>query len=43
MENVILAQALYKAVDIGQIIPSDLYSAVAEVLAYVFRLNGKKV
>ena len=43
VENVLLAQALYKAVDIGQPIPGDLYAAVAEVLAYVYQLNGKKV
>lgn len=40
VENKPLAQALFKAVDIGQEIPQDLYKAVAEVLAYVFRLRG---
>jgi flagellar biosynthetic protein FlhB len=43
VENVLLAQALYKAVDIGRPIPMELYTAVAEVLAYVYRLKGKKV
>jgi len=43
VENVLLAQALYKAVDIGHTIPSELFAAVAEVLAYVYRLKGKKV
>lgn len=43
VENVILAQALYKAVDIGHSIPAELYTAVAEVLAYVYRLKRKKV
>lgn len=43
IENVILAQALYKAVDIGYPIPEELYTTVAEVLAYVYRLKGKKV
>jgi flagellar biosynthesis protein FlhB len=43
VENVILAQALYKAVEIGRPIPGELYTAVAEVLAYVYRLKGKKV
>jgi flagellar biosynthetic protein FlhB len=38
IENPPLAQALYKHVEVGQEIPSDLYRAVAEVLAYVFRL-----
>lgn len=37
-----LAQVLYKAVEIGESIPADLYKAVAEVLAYVYRLKGKK-
>lgn len=36
-----LAQALYKACDIGDYVPADLYRAVAEVLAYVFELAGK--
>ena len=36
-----LARALYRAADIGQAIPEELYKAVAEVLAYVYRLSGK--
>ena len=43
VENVALAQALYKAVDIGHHITQELFTAVAEVLAYVYRLKGKKV
>ena len=43
VENVVLAQALYKAVDVGQTIPAELFTAVAEVLAYVYQLKGKKV
>jgi len=43
VENVALAQALFKAVEIGHTIPAELYTAVAEVLAYVYRLKGKKV
>ncbi len=35
-----LAQALYKTVDIDAFIPAALYQAVAEVLAYVYRLKG---
>ncbi len=35
-----LAQGLYKMVEIGDYIPAELYRAVAEVLAYVFRLKG---
>ena len=41
VENKPLAQALFKAVEIGQEIPQDLYKAVAEVLAYIFRLRGE--
>jgi flagellar biosynthetic protein FlhB len=36
-----LAQSLYKLVEIGQEIPPTLYQAVAEVLAYVYKLKGK--
>ena len=35
-----LAQGLYKMVGIGDYIPAELYRAVAEVLAYVYRLKG---
>jgi flagellar biosynthetic protein FlhB len=38
-----LAQLLYKEVDIGRPIPSESYAAVAEVLAYVYQLTGKKL
>ncbi|HUS04938.1 MAG TPA: EscU/YscU/HrcU family type III secretion system export apparatus switch protein [Bryobacteraceae bacterium] len=38
VENVPLAQALYNSADIGQEIPAHLYRAVAEILAYIFRL-----
>ena len=38
-----LAQLLYKEVDIGRPIPTESYAAVAEVLAYVYQLKGKKL
>lgn len=41
VENKPLAQALYKSTEVGDIIPPDLYKAVAEVLAYVYRLKRK--
>jgi flagellar biosynthesis protein FlhB len=42
IENAPLAQALYKSVEVGQEIPPHLYRAVAEILAYIFRLmNGR--
>lgn len=36
-----LARALYASVEIGQIIPEELYAAVARVLAFVYRLAGR--
>ncbi|MGI6454257.1 MAG: flagellar biosynthesis protein FlhB [bacterium] len=41
VENRPLAQSLYKLVDTGGMIPPDLYQAVAEVLAYVYKLTRK--
>ena len=41
VENKAVAQALYKNVDIGQQVPPELYQAVAEILAFVYRLKGK--
>ena len=43
IENPPLAQALYKNVEVGQEIPAVFYRAVAEVLAYIFKLmNGRR-
>lgn len=41
VENPPLAQTLYKSCEVGDVIPPDLYKAVAEVLAYVYKLRGK--
>ena len=38
-----LARSLYKEVEIGDAIPTALFQAVAEVLAYVFKQRGKTV
>ena len=38
-----LARQLYQEVEMGQPIPDDSYAAVAEVLAYVYQLKGKKI
>ena len=38
-----LAQALFRHVEIDHPIPPDKYAAVAEVLAYVYQLKGKKI
>jgi flagellar biosynthesis protein FlhB len=42
VENKPLAQVLYRMVDITEAIPDNLYQAVAEVLAYVYRLKSKQ-
>ncbi|MBL0388927.1 flagellar biosynthesis protein FlhB [Tumebacillus sp. ITR2] len=41
VENRPLAQTLYRTVEIGDAVPGELFQAVAEVLAYVYRLKGK--
>jgi flagellar biosynthetic protein FlhB len=41
VQNIPLARAIYKTVDIGQEISPDLYLAMAEILAYVYKLRGK--
>jgi flagellar biosynthetic protein FlhB len=43
LERKPLAQALYRDVAINHPIPADRYAAVAEVLAYVYQLKGKKI
>ncbi len=40
VENKELAQNLYSLVEIGQEIPAFLYQAVAEVLAYIYKIKG---
>lgn len=39
VENRPLARALYASTEVGDLVPAELYQAVAEVLAYVFRLR----
>lgn len=41
VENKPLARMLYANVDIGGVVPPELYQAVAEVLAFVYHLKGK--
>lgn len=41
VENVPLARTLYKAVKVGDFVPRNLYKAVAEVLAFIYRLKKK--
>lgn len=40
VENKLVARTLYRLVDIGKEIPSNLYRAVAEILAFVYRARG---
>ncbi len=42
VENKPLARALYYNVDIGAEIPPELYQAVAEVLAFVYKVKNKE-
>ncbi len=41
VQNIPLARAIYKNINIGQEISPDLYLAMAEVLAYIYKLRGK--
>jgi len=41
VENRPLAALLFNTVEVGQVIPETLYRAVAEVLAYVYRLGNR--
>ncbi len=41
-ENKPLAQALYKQVELGEMIPEDLYQAVAAILAQIWKTQGRK-
>lgn len=43
VENVPLARTLFKSVKVGHYVPRALYQAVAEVLAYVYRLKNRGI
>jgi len=43
VENKPLARGLFNMCEIGSYVPAQLFRAVAEVLAYVYRLKSKKV
>ena len=42
VENKPLARALYASTQVGDMVPAELYQAVAEVLAYVYRLKQRR-
>lgn len=43
IENKPLARTIFKTLKLGQAIPKELYTAVAEVLAYVYKLRRKMI
>ena len=43
IENPPLARALYSAIDVGRPIPPEFYNAIAEILAYIYKLMGRKL
>ena len=42
VENITLARSLYKTAKVGETVPRDLYRAVAEVLAFVYKFKKKR-
>lgn len=40
VENKLVARTLYKLVEVGDEVPENLYRAVAEILAFVYRVRG---
>jgi flagellar biosynthetic protein FlhB len=43
LENKPLARALFNMCEVGSYVPAQLYRAVAEVLAYIYRLKNERV
>ena len=41
VENRPLARSLYDQVEVGQEIPDEFFKAVAEIIAYVYRIRNK--
>ena len=42
VENKPVARALFDAVEVGAMVPAELYQAVAEILAYVYRIKHRR-
>jgi flagellar biosynthetic protein FlhB len=42
LERPALARRLWREVSVGKMVPPDLYGALAEVMAFVYRLTGKQ-
>jgi flagellar biosynthetic protein FlhB len=43
VENPPVARAVYASVEINDFIPAELFKPIAEILAYIYKLKGKKV
>ncbi len=43
IENPPLARALYSSIQVGSVIPPEFYKAIAEILAYIYRMMGRKL
>jgi flagellar biosynthetic protein FlhB len=43
VERPTLARLMYDAVEVGKEIPSRFYQAIAEILAYVYELTGRRM
>jgi len=43
IEDKPLAQLIYKSVDIDESIPQEMYQAVAQILAYIYKIKNKKI
>jgi len=43
VENPPVARALFSNVEIGEFIPEQMFKAVAEILAYIYKLKGKRL
>ena len=37
-----VARALYRTVEVGQEVPPEFYNAIAEILAYVYRISSRR-
>ena len=37
-----LARSLHNSVEVGELIPEELFQAVAQILAYVYRVAGRR-
>jgi flagellar biosynthetic protein FlhB len=43
LENPPLARTLYAKIELDSPVPPDLYAAVAQVIAFVYKLKGRSV